>query len=63
MKNFPAKIYFLVLLGSAFIPYGIIALILWDINIANWNSWVRVGFVLWTLVIANNVVIKINNKE
>lgn len=63
MKNYPFKIYFLVLLASAFIPYCIIALVLWDMNMANWNSWVRVGFVIWSLVIANNVFNRIKNNE
>jgi cytochrome c biogenesis protein CcdA len=63
MKKFPVKIYFIVLLASAFIPYGVIALIVWDINIASWNPWLRVGFILWTLIIANNVVTRFKNNE
>ncbi len=63
MNRLPTIAYFIIIIGSAFVPYLVTSLILWDIRMSNWNVWWRLGFVLWSLAIANGVFNRIKNRE
>ena len=61
MRPLPILGYVILILASAFIPYTVISLITWDVNLGNWSIWWRLLLVVWSLAIANAVINKINN--
>jgi hypothetical protein len=61
MKPLPILGYVILILASAFVPYTVISLLTWDINLGNWNLWWRLLLIVWSLAIANAVINKINN--